>query len=107
MDFVISDIIPVGSYVMLTDKADPALTLAVGSDAVMQIAFNSGVDISTNADSDLTAVRKYAVWHLHRGRLLLNIPEDALQVVSREVGQGQRLIHDEMTRDFVEQIRNL
>lgn len=105
MDFVISYPLAHGAYVMLTEQADPELTLTLGSESVMQIVTQSGVDISTNADGDLTGIRKYAVQHLHRGRLYLNIPETALRVISKEEAQGQRLLHNEMTRDLVEQIR--
>jgi hypothetical protein len=86
---------------MLADDADPGLTLLIGLEAVMRVLFQSGADLAENADGDIVVRRRYWLVHQHRGRLLHDVPEGALQVIPPESARGQKLLHDEMTREFL------
>lgn len=100
-DIICSDILPTGTWVMLSDSAHEDLALVVGTEAVMRVLCHLGVDIKTNPDGDYVLTRKYAVTHQHRGRLMMGLSEHDLQMVSPESAQGQRLLHNEMTREFL------
>lgn len=100
-ELVCSDVLPTGTWVMLREDAPQELALIIGLAAVMRIFCQSGLDLKENGDGDLVARRRYWVVHEHRGRLMQDIPEDALRVIPHEVALGQKLLHAEMTRDLL------
>lgn len=106
-DLICTDLLPEGTWVMLTEDAPLELKMLAGSEAVMRIVIQSAGDLVKNADGDLICTRKYWVEHQHRGRLMGGISELYLKVIDPASAQGQKLLHDEMTRDFLMQLPGL
>lgn len=102
-ELIASEILPTGTWVMLSDDAPLDWQLLVGSEAVLRTLF-TGARIETLAGGDLYCHRLYCCEHQHRGRLIMDIPEEFLTVVSPEVGKGQTMIHNEMTRELCYQL---
>lgn len=102
-----NDLLPDGTWVMLSEEAPAELVFAIGSEAVLRVFCRSSPDMEKNADGDLIIRNRYHLRHMHRGRLYMDVPEAAIRVIDDEAAQGQNLLHGEMTRDLARIAREI
>ena len=106
-ELVCKDLLPSGTYVMLTVDAPPELFFLWGLESVMRVFAQSSFDLVQNSDGDLVGTRRYWLVHQHRGRLIEDVSEQFLQVITAESAKGQKLLYNEMTRDFLTVLQSL
>ena len=103
-ELIVSECMELGTWLMLADNAPIGFQNLLGSEGVMRISYQSGIDMATNCDGDIMVTRKYAVEHQHAGRVYLDIPEHVLKVVDPVAAKEQVLIHRQLTKELALQV---